>query len=84
MPGSPVIDSAPMEVPWYAMYRLTTLCFVGLPTRLKYARASFQAVSTASEPPVVKKTRFRSPGVSAAIFSASSTAFGWAYDQSGK
>ena len=39
-----------------------TLCFVGLPVSLKYCLASFQAVSTASPPPVVKKTRFRSPG----------------------
>ena len=30
-----------------------------------YARASFQAASTASEPPETKKTRFRSPGASA-------------------
>ncbi len=40
-----------------------TLCFMGLPTSLKYCLASFQAVSTASPPPVVKKTLFRSPGV---------------------
>ena len=39
-----------------------TLCLVGLPVSLKYCLASFQAVSTASPPPVVKKTRLRSPG----------------------
>ena len=44
------------------MARLITLCFMGLPVILKYFLASFQAVSTASPPPVVKNTRFRSPG----------------------
>jgi hypothetical protein len=44
------------------MARLITLCLVGLPVILKYCFASFQAVSTASPPPVVKKTRLRSPG----------------------
>ena len=39
-----------------------TLCFIGLPTSFQYCLASFQAVSTASPPPVVKKTRLRSPG----------------------
>ena len=52
--------------------RLITLCLVGLPVSLKYCLASFQAVSTASPPPVVKKTRLRSPGASAARRSASS------------
>jgi hypothetical protein len=60
------------------------LVFIGLPVCLKYDRASFHADSTASDPPVVKKTRLRSPGVTDASRSASSTAFGWAYDQSGK
>ena len=32
----------------------------------KYWRASFHADSTASDPPLVKKTRFRSPGASVA------------------
>jgi hypothetical protein len=41
-------------------------------------RASFSADSTASEPPEVKKTRLRSPGVIEAIRAASSIAFGWA------
>ena len=35
---------------------------MGCPVSLKYCLASFQAVSTASPPPVVKKIRFRSPG----------------------
>jgi len=35
------------------------------PRILWYWRASFQALSTASPPPVVKKTRLRSPGASA-------------------
>ena len=51
---------------------------------MKYCLASFQADSTASEPLVVKKARFRSPGASAASRSASSIARGCAYDQSGK
>src|ERR1035437_6947158 len=51
---------------------------------LKYCLASFQADSTASEPLVVKNTRFRSPGESPASRSASSIARGGAYDQSGK
>ena len=38
------------------------LVFSGSPLSLWYARASFQADSTASEPPEVKKTRLRSPG----------------------
>jgi hypothetical protein len=44
----------------------------------KYCRASFQADSTASEPPVVKNTRSRSPGAAAASRAASSMAAGWA------
>ena len=55
----------------------------GWPIARKYARASFQADSTASDPPVVKKTRFRSPGASAASRAANSTAAGWAADQMG-
>jgi hypothetical protein len=51
---------------------------VGLPTSLKYERASFHALSTASDPPVVKNTWLRSPGASVASRSASSTAFGCA------
>ena len=38
------------------------MCLPGLPVSLKYCLASFQAVSTASPPPVVKNTRLRSPG----------------------
>jgi hypothetical protein len=41
-------------------------------------RASFSADSTASDPPDVKKTRFRSPGASDAIRAASSIARGCA------
>ena len=78
------MDSAPMEVPWYAMFRLITLVRSGCPIIPKYWRATFQADSTASEPPEVKKTRLRSPGVSAATRSASSTARGWAYVHRGK
>ena len=52
--------------------------FSGLPLSLWYWRESFQADSTASEPPEVKKTRLRSPGASAAIRAASSIAFGCA------
>ena len=44
------------------MSRLITLVRWGWPVMRKYWRASFQADSTASEPPVVKKTRLRSPG----------------------
>ncbi len=42
------------------------------------ARASLKADSTASEPLLVKKTWFRSPGASEAIRVASSIARGWA------
>jgi len=51
---------------------------------LKYWRASFQADSTASAPPVVKKTRLRSPGARSARRAASSMAVGWAKVQMGK
>ena len=70
--------SAPMDVPWYAMSRLSTLYRVGSPVSLKYCLAIFQADSTASEPLVVKNTRFRSPGAIPASRSASSMARGWA------
>ena len=58
------------------MFRLIALTLSGLSLSLKYWRASFQADSTASEPPVVKNTRFRSPGASEAIFAESSMAVG--------
>ena len=74
----PVADSAPSEVPWYAISREITFVLFGLPVTLKYWRASFSADSTASLPPLVKNTRFRSPGVSDAIFAASSIARGCA------
>jgi hypothetical protein len=44
------------------MFRLITLVLPGFPASLKYCLASFQALSTASPPPVVKKTRLRLPG----------------------
>jgi hypothetical protein len=50
----------------------------------KYARASFHALSTASDPPAVKNTRERSPGARFASRSASAIADGCAYDQMGK
>ena len=81
--ASPVIDSAPMVVPWYASVRAMTFVRPGCPMVRKYARANFHADSTASEPPVVKNTRFRSPGASPASRAASSTAAGWAADQIG-
>ena len=43
-----------------------------------YWRASFQADSTASEPPEQKKTRLRSPGATEATSAASSIARGCA------
>jgi len=43
-----------------------------------FARTTFHADSTDSDPPDVKNTRFRSPGVSDAIRSASSIARGCA------
>ncbi len=60
------------------MSRLSTLYRPGSPMVLKYCLASFQADSTASEPLVVKNTRFRSPGARWASRSASSIARGWA------
>ena len=60
------------------MSRLSTLYRPGSPVSLKYCLASFHADSTASEPLVVKKTRFRSPGASSASRAASSMAFGCA------
>jgi hypothetical protein len=58
-----------------------TIVLFGWPVRLWYCRQSFSADSTASLPLFVKKTRFRSPGASDAIFAASSIDVGWAYDQ---
>jgi hypothetical protein len=72
------MDSAPWVVPWWAIARLITLVFIGLPVSLTYCLAAFHAVSTASPPPVVKKTRFRSPGAAAASRCDSSIAAGWA------
>ena len=55
-----------------------TFVLFGLPVSLWYWRQTLSAVSTASPPPEVKKTRLRSPGASEAIFAASSIARGWA------
>ena len=46
--------------------------------RKEGSSAHLIAVSTASEPPLVKNTRLRSPGASAAIRAASLMAGGWA------
>ena len=62
----------------YAHPRAITLCFWPLPCIRWKLRASFSADSTASEPPLVKKTRLRSAGASEASFVASSIARGWA------
>ena len=78
--GMPLIESAPIVVPWYAMRRATAFQRRS-PRAWWYWRASFQADSTASEPPETKKTRFRSPGASDASSCASSIARGCAYDQ---
>src|SRR5882757_5647275 len=66
------------------MDREITLYLPGLPVSLKNCLASFHALSTASPPPVVKKTRFRSPGAYPATRSASSIAGGVPNDHSGK
>ena len=78
--ATPLIDSAPMVVPWYAIRRDTAFQRRS-PRAACHWRASFHADSTASEPPETKKTRFRSPGVSDATSAASSNARGCAYDQ---
>ena len=59
--GTPVMASAPR---WCRGRRRACdhLVLPGLPASLKYCLASFHADSTASAPPVVKNTRFRSPG----------------------
>ena len=54
------------------------LRLVGVAGELVVLAATLSAVSTASPPPDVKKTRLRSPGVSDAIFAASSIARGCA------
>ena len=48
------------------------------PRAVWYWRASFQAASTASEPPETKKQRCRSPGARSASSCASSIERGWA------
>ena len=77
---TPLIDSAPIVVPWYASRRDTTF-HRRSPRAAWYCRASFHALSTASDPPETKKTRLRSPGASDATSAASSIARGCAYDQ---
>ena len=76
----PLMESAPIVVPWYARRRETAFQRRS-PRAWWYWRASFQADSTASEPPETKNTRLRSPGVSCAISCASSIARGCEYDQ---
>src|SRR3984957_4150505 len=78
MADSPVTASAPIDVPWYAYSRLSTLYLVGSPVRLQEAFASLHADSTAADPDVVKNTRCRSPGASSASLAASCTAAGCA------
>jgi hypothetical protein len=51
------------------------------PFAMWYCRASFQADSTASEPPETKNARLTLSGASSASFAASSIARGCAYDQ---
>ena len=76
--GTPVMARAPRVVPWYAVRRAITLWRWPWPMARKYWRASFHADSTASDPPVVKNTRLRSPGASSASRAASSIAGGCA------
>ncbi len=76
----PLIDSAPIVVPWYAVRRAIAFQRRS-PRAWWYCRASFHADSTASEPPETKKTRFRSPGARLATSCANSIARGCAYDQ---
>ena len=73
----PLIESAPIVVPWYATRRAIAFQRRS-PRAVWYWRASFQAASTASEPPDTKNTRLRSPGASAATSAASSIERGWA------
>ncbi len=51
----PLIESAPIVVPWYAVRRATAFQRRS-PRAWWYWRASFHADSTASEPPETKKT----------------------------
>jgi len=55
-----------------------TFVLFGAPVSLWYWRASLSADSTDSEPPLVKKTRLRSPGAIEAMRAASSIAGGCA------
>ena len=76
----PLIESAPIVVPWYAVRRDTAFQRRS-PRAAWYCRASFQADSTASEPPETKNALLMCGGASSASFVASSIARGWAYDQ---
>src|SRR3954462_6249850 len=82
--GTPVTLRAPIDVPWYARKREITFVRDGSPINLKYCRANLIAVSIASPPDGVRKTRLRSPGANAARRAASSMAGSWANDQTGK
>ena len=55
-----------------------TFVLFGWPVALWYGAGELSADSTASLPPLVKKTRLRSPGASEAIRAASSIAGGCA------
>jgi hypothetical protein len=63
------------------MSRAIALVRCGCPIARKYSRASFHAASTASLPPLVKKTRSIPPGATDASFAASSIAAGCAVPQ---
>ena len=66
--ASPPTLDAPNPAPWNASQKLTVL------KRPVAARAIFIATSMASEPPVVNRTLFKSPGEICANFSARATA----------
>ncbi len=78
--GIPLIESAPIVVPWYAVRRATAF-HRRSPFAMWYWRASFHADSTASEPPETKNARLMCSGASWARRCASSIARGCAYDQ---
>ena len=63
------------------MWRAIALVRCGWPIATKCSRAIFHAASTDSEPPLVKKTWLRWPGMRSASASASSIAGGCAVDQ---
>ena len=68
---APPTDSVARVAPWYDVQRLMNVDRSPSPRSTHTWRASFSATSTASEPPDVKWTQSRSPGVIDAIFAAS-------------